>query len=119
MATTEVVLEITARDGSGNVQFVPTFPASCTCGGLSLLAVHICRKSLIRKVPGSLVSAARYATTPEVAIPLSGDGFSRYFIRARTTGTARCPSSGTSAMGMSASTSAFAVAIRPDQFLLL
>ncbi len=105
------------KDSSGNVRFISSFPASCTCGDLSLLArstqpqevAH--QTATVLQVPLSLVSVARRATTPRSRIT-SPRAASHATFRARATRTARCPpTSSTSATSMLASTSAFAVVI--------
>ncbi|KAI9451469.1 subtilisin-like protein [Lactarius psammicola] len=56
------------KDSSGNVQFKTMFPATCTCGDFS-------RSPFVTSVGGTKEH------DPEVALPLSGGGFSRYFTR--------------------------------------
>ena len=105
------------ENSSGNVQFIPTFPASCTCRDISLLSrstqpqevAH--QTATVLQVPGSLVSARRQASTPRSRWTSPGAASHATF-RARTTRTARCsPSSSTSASIMSVSTSAFTAVI--------
>ncbi len=108
------------KDSSGNVQFIPMFPASCTCSDLFLLsrstqAQEVAHQTAtVSQVPGSLVSAARKATTPRSRYTSPGAASHATF-SARNTRTTQCfPSSNSSATSMPASTSAFAVVIRPN-----
>lgn len=59
------------KDSSGNIQFVPDFPASCTCSILSLLESRAQVQDTIRSpgsysfaYPGLPVSAAQQAKIP-------------------------------------------------------
>ena len=104
-------------DSSGNIAFQPTFPATCTCCNLSLLArgtqaqyvAHQISTGL--QVPTSPESAARCPKTPRPRGPAPGAA-SQTTLRARTT---RCawwrPTSGISKTTTPATTSAFSVVI--------
>ena len=108
------------HDSFGNVQFMPIFPASCTCGNLSSWRVLHWRTKSLTSLPRSagtflLALAERRPTTPRSRVRLSTLLSARGYHRRPW-----CPpSSSTSATIMPAYTSAFAVAtIRPDQFII-
>ncbi len=102
------------NDGSGRVQFIPLFPATCMCGIVFLLGSSIPSQAkvahhiaTVSQVPGSRAWAARQAGTPRSRRASPGAA-SRTISRARTTRTMTYPSSCiTSADSMMARTSAF------------
>ncbi len=75
------------EDGSGGVQFMPMFPATCMCGVLSLCGQHT--NAVASRLPHRHGFVGPYITSvggttkslPEIAAPLSGGGFSNYFLR--------------------------------------
>jgi len=103
------------NDGSGNVRFVPEFPASCTCLVLLQLASTTQAQeqvayqiALVSQVPTSLASVALVTTSPRSRRSCL-EAASRSTFHALTTRTERYPnSSTTSAASMPASTSALA-----------
>ncbi len=74
-------------DGSGRVQFIPEFPASCMCGVLFLFESSTPSQAQVAHHHHGF--AGPYVTTvggttghiTEVAAPLSGGGFSNHFLR--------------------------------------
>jgi tripeptidyl-peptidase-1 len=75
-------------DTSGNVRFLPLFPATCTYGlFLSSQAVYKLRDTSLTTRPRFCRSLVHYlwrnkvGYKPEAAAPFSGGGFSDYFLR--------------------------------------
>jgi tripeptidyl-peptidase-1 len=99
-------------DSSKNDQFIPTFPASCTCGDSSLLArsphaQEVAHQATVLQVPLSPVLVPRRPASPRSLCPSPGAASHATF-RVRHTRRPRCPpSSVTSETRMPASTSAF------------
>ena len=73
------------KDDSGKVQFLPMFPATCTCGVSSLLCKQHTSAGTIRspRIRRSYVTSVGGTMNhdPEVAAIFSGGGFSSHFPR--------------------------------------